>query len=231
MSSFGNNDLKPQPQKPLPQDNSLWDRMLDWNWNGIVIGSWVVLALICGWLFINQNQYKSQLLRLNQEQQEWGLKEGRREANASRVVMVPVKQAGNLTPQEGKMIKELTDLFSTATTFDSASEYQSNYHQLKHVIKDPAFFNDFMTLDRDRDGNSMVSGSGKRSITRDVRVYPTGGTSYVVVVEYTQYHSRSDLNQESKLLKQGVVFDVQGTPGNITKAQINKEFSGDWNMH
>ena len=45
MSSFGNNDLKPQPQKPLPQDNSLWDRMLDWNWNGIAIGSWVVFGI------------------------------------------------------------------------------------------------------------------------------------------------------------------------------------------
>lgn len=227
--AFGNGDQiseKKTPQLNMKPDH-FWS---DWDLNVILYVSWALMAFLLLWLGSNYFGYNKKIIQANRAQTYWAQKSDARQAKATKAVIVPKQQtAGSLTYQEGLMVKKLSDFFTTVTTYDSASDYQSSQEAAKKYVADESFFNDFYQSDDDANGNSFVANAGIKSETRSVNVYPLGGTHYLVVVNYIPYHNRSDLYQNKSLTAVTAVFDVNGNVNQLSRVHLIHEFSIDAN--
>lgn len=229
--AFGNNNDSKQSSKK--NDNNIfagtnlrWYQRIDWE--KVMYASWAVMILallVMGFQHIHE---KRQLMTVNAEQQAWAKRSDRVQNQINQGILVPSKQAGNLTTQEGKTISFISDLFMDVMTYDSQVTYNAARQRAKKYISDPTFFKVFLSGGADNDGNSLIDNSGMKGQGNSVSVFPLGGTHYLVVAAYTPYNNRSDLYQKNSLESMNYVFDVNATEHNISQCHFLNDFTNDY---
>lgn len=223
---FGNKDQGPKKPRSLYSVKASWTDNIDWNTTMYII--WCILVLSLVFLGSNHFKYEKELRVANQTQLVWSQKADRAQAKINHGIIVPSKKAGNLTPQEGKTVKFLTDLFTDCSTYTSSQEYAQARRDAKQVVSDPQFFKVFFPSDKTADGH-LEDIIDTKSIVHDVEVFPMGGTHYLVVLSATPYHDSSDLYQQKKLISNNYVFDVSSTATNVQRCTPLTDFSGMFN--
>lgn len=229
--AFGNNNDHKQANKPADNNifagtNLRWYQRIDWE--KLMYASWAVMVLALLGLGFQHVHEKQQLLTVNAEQQEWAKRSDRVQNQINQGILVPSKQAGNLTTQEGKTISFISDLFMDVMTYDSQATYNAARQRAKKYISDPTFFKVFLSGGADNDGNSLIDNSGMKGQGNSVSVFPLGGTHYLVVAAYTPYNNRSDLYQKSSLESMNYVFDVNATEHNISQCHFLNDFTNNY---
>lgn len=225
--AFGNNqdDVK---QKP----DSLYSVKASWkdgiNWNYVLYAAWAIMVIMLLVMVGNRFKYKKTLVVATQTQLTWSQRADRAQSRINHGIIIPSKKAGNLTIQEGKTVKFLTDLFTDVSTYNSQASYAQARKDAKQVVADPEFFKVFFPSDVTKEG-SYIDSVGIKSTVNDVYVYPMGGTHYIVVLSATPYHDDSDLYQQKKLTSNNYVFDVNSTSSQVQKCQPLTDFGGAWN--
>lgn len=229
--AFGNNNDHKQGSKQSDNNifagtNLRWYQRIDWE--KVMYASWAVMILallVMGFQHIHEKQ---QLMTVNAEQQSWAKRSDRVQNQINQGILVPSKQAGNLTTQEGKTISFISDLFMDVMTYDSQATYNAARQRAKKYISDPTFFKVFLSGGADNDGNSLIDNSGMKGQGNSVSVFPLGGTHYLVVAAYTPYNNRSDLYQKNSLESMNYVFDVNATEHNISQCHFLNDFTNDY---
>lgn len=228
--AFGNSK---QPKQQDGQDDNIfagtnlrWYQRIDWE--KVMYGSWAVMVLMLLLMGFQHVHAKQELMMANEQQQAWAKRSDRVQNQVNQGILVPSKQAGNLTTQEGKTIAFINDLFMDVMTYDSQSTYNAARQRAKKYISDPTFFKVFFSGGADNDGNSLIDNSGMKGQGNSVSVFPLGGTHYLVVAAYTPYNNRSDLYQKNSLESMNYVFDVNATEHNISQCHFLNEFTNDY---
>lgn len=228
--AFGNSN---QHKKPSSQNDNIFDgTQLRWyqriDWEKVMYASWAVMVLMLLLMGFQHVHAKQELMTVNEQQQAWAKRSDRVQNQVNQGILVPSKQAGNLTTQEGKTIAFINDLFMDVMTYDSQSTYNAARQRAKKYISDPTFFKVFLSGGADNDGNSLIDNSGMKGQGNSVSVFPLGGTHYLVVAVYTPYNNRSDLYQKNSLESMNYVFDVNATEHNISQCHFLNEFTNDY---
>lgn len=207
--------------------NNYSDHMINIIWYLV----WVVLALMSCFFIFKNSQLTNQLKVLNHEADIWSIKADKNQAKANHVIVVPTKQAGNMTPNEAKAVKSIGDFFADITTWHDSDGYESNRREAKSWVSDQSFFGPqgFFAPNKDSDGHNFIANSGIKAVNKSVRVLPMGGNHYYVVVAFYEYHNDSDLYQKSKMTATVRCFDVNGTPNHLSKVSVLKQFDGEYN--
>lgn len=180
----------------------------------IVIGSvLVVLGCWFGYSWYRQNQsLKAEQAMLTSLQNQ--------SAVLTKQIAKPtyvVDPRGKLSASDQAMLSRIQKTFTLTVQWRSASEYTHNRKLAQTFIKDPSFFNTFMTADDDGTGHSKISALNLKSQSSQVTAYRVDGNQYYVEVEYYMYHHAQDLHQLDKLTPSLSSFYVSGDENGLTK--------------
>lgn len=141
----------------------------------------------------------------------------------TKTLYFPKPGEATLNANQIAMVRWLTNSFSDWTTYNGSTKYSANYQQAKASIHDPSFFRDYLEPPVNKDGENQVKVLKTKSQNVAVQVIPTGDDNYEVFVLNVMYIDRSDLYQYNKLHVHIVMFDITGTPGNVTKAAVRDD--------
>lgn len=112
-----------------------------------------------------------------------------------------------------KVIKNISELMTKMTTYQSGKQYQNNRADLQKVITDKSFFDKYYKSAINEDNENVINILNLKSITKEVKTYNLTNGQFLVIVSYIQYHNASDLNHEDQLNKtyQGYIMSANLT--------------------
>lgn len=142
----------------------------------------------------------------------------RHEVYLSKKDIKVVRSADTPSPGVQQNIKILKTTFSTLTTFDSYSDYQSNLKKAEKTIKDKKFMNDYFVTPL-----NQIKATKIKMLTKNVNVTPTDKDGvYLVLVDAIPYYSKSDLYQTNKLSLISKMYTVTTVGNKVSHVEVKE---------
>lgn len=130
---------------------------------------------------------------------------------------------GQVDEGAAETIKNINKLFTTLTTYISATQYQNNFKNAQQTVLDKSFFtkSGFLTPldDQNNPENSSMAINKIKSEPNFVHTYQLSSGQYIVMISQYMYHNPADLNYKSKLETTNTALLVTGTANHITQVQ------------
>lgn len=137
---------------------------------------------------------------------------------ATKVISTP---NGQLDEVASNNIKQINDIFTTLTTYKSATDYANNYNKAKNTITDQSFFSKdgfLPPLDNNDPNKSTMASENIKSAPDAVQTYEINSTTFIVLVSQFFYHNDAALNYKDKLSSTNTALIINAQGGKITKA-------------